>query len=84
MFDRKQASSDNSGDDSETDPIIVAIEKNLLRKVFKFNGETGDEELLYQHEQSEIAQIITDAKDNVLGDIRQRTYPLVIDPQRLL
>ena len=87
MFDRKHASSsDNSGDDSETDPIIAAIEKNLLRKVFKFNAETGDEELLYQHEQSEIAQIITDAKDTNVLEVRYSAEdipPLVIDPQRL-
>ena len=87
MFDQKAVSkSTNIGEDKETAPVIVANQKNLLRKVFKFNAETGEEEILYQHEQSEIAQIITDAKDSDVLEVRysgEDIPPQVIDPQRL-
>ena len=87
MFDQKAVSkSANIGEDKETAPEIAAIQKNPLRKVFKFNAETGEEEILYQHEQSEIAQIITDAKDSNVLEVRysgEDVPPRVIDPQRL-
>ena len=74
------------GDDDKLTNQDSAKPKTLFRKVFKFDAETGDEELIYQHDQSEIAAIITDKKDAKILEIRywgEDIEPLIIDPQRI-
>ncbi len=75
-----------TGDDDKLTDQNSAKPKDLFRKVFKFDSETGDEELIYQHDQSEIAAIITDTKDANILEIRywgEDIEPLIIDPQRI-
>ena len=61
--------------------------KDSFRKVFLFDAETGEENVIYEHERSEVSTIITDKLGSNILEVKfsgEDIPPLVVDPQRAL